>query len=180
MDILVISDTHGRRHAIEQVFSQLNFRPSTVLFLGDGLRDLSVITGNDRYDGVSVFAVAGNCDGSIIFPSDEPEVRSVVFGTTRIVMMHGHTFDVKWGLGEAICYAAKQNADVLLYGHTHAPYEKTLPAGERLRDGTVLQKPLLVANPGSLGSPNFGQEPGFGVLTIREGQLLFSHGTLNA
>ena len=178
MDILVISDTHGRRHAIEQVFSQLNFRPSTVLFLGDGLRDLSVITGSGRYDDVSVFAVAGNCDGSIIFPSDEPEVRSVVFGTTRIVMMHGHTFDVKWGLSEAIAYAAKQEADVLLYGHTHAPYERTLPQGERLRDGTVLQKPLLVANPGSLGAPRVGQSPSFGVLTVRGTSVLFSHGTL--
>ncbi|MBR5616027.1 MAG: YfcE family phosphodiesterase [Clostridia bacterium] len=179
MDILVISDTHGKRYAIERVFSQLNFRPSTVLFLGDGLRDLSVITGNDRYADVSVFAVAGNCDGSIIFPSDEPEVRTVILGNKRVVMMHGHTFDVKWGLGEAICYAAKQNADVLFYGHTHAPHEKALQAGERLRDGTVLQKPLLVANPGSLGEPHYGQAASFGVLTIRDGQMLFSHGTLN-
>ena len=179
MDILVISDSHGRRYAIEQVFSQLNFRPSAVLFLGDGLRDLSVITANERYDGVSVFAVAGNCDGSIIFPCDEPEIRTVIFGEVRVVMMHGHTFDVKWGLDEAICYAAKQNADVLLYGHTHAPYEKMLPAGERLRAGTVLQKPLIVANPGSLGDPRYGQEPSFGVLTIQDGRILFSHGVLN-
>lgn len=179
MDVLVISDTHGRRHAIGQVLSQLNFRPATVLFLGDGLRDVSVITGSDRYEDVSVFAVAGNCDGSILFPSDEPEVRTVMLGNLRVVMMHGHTFDVKWGLGEAIAYAASKEADVLLYGHTHAPYEKTLPAGERLRDGTVLKKPLIVANPGSLGAPRDGHEPTFGVLTVRAGVALFSHGTLN-
>lgn len=179
MEILVISDTHGRRYAIEQVLGQLNFRPTTVLYLGDGLRDLSVITGSDRYADVSVFAVAGNCDGSILFPSDEPEVRTVILGNLRVVMMHGHTHDVKWGLGEAIAYAAGKDADVLLYGHTHAPYEKTLPAGERLRDGTVLKKPLLVANPGSLGSPLYGQNPSFGVLTIKGEAPLFSHGTLS-
>jgi putative phosphoesterase len=178
MDVLVISDTHGKRYAIEQVFSQLNFRPATVLFLGDGLRDLSVITGSDRYADVSVFSVAGNCDGSILFPSDEPEVRTVILGDLRVVMMHGHTHDVKWGLGEAIAYAAGKDADVLLYGHTHGPYEKTLPAGERLRDGTVLKKPLLVANPGSLGSPHYGQRPSFGVLTVKDGVALFSHGML--
>ena len=179
MDVLVISDTHGRRRAIEQVLSQLNFRPSTVLFLGDGLRDLSVITENEKYESVSVFAVAGNCDGSILFPSDEPEVRTVILGGLRVVMMHGHTHDVKWGLGEAIAYAASKEADVLLYDHTHAPYEKTIPAGERLRDGTVLAKPLLVANPGSLGAPRDGHDPTFGVLTIRTGAALFSHGSVN-
>lgn len=179
MDVLVISDTHGKRYAIEQVLGQLNFRPSTVLFLGDGLRDLSVITGSDRYEDVSVFSVAGNCDGSILFPADEPEVRTVILGHCRVVMMHGHTFDVKWGLSEAIAYAAKKEADVLLYGHTHGPYEKTFPEGELLRDGTVLSKPLLVANPGSLGSPHYGQRPSFGVLTIRDGAILFSHGYLN-
>lgn len=179
MEVLVISDTHGRRDAISRLLARLNFRPSTILFLGDGLRDLSVITGSDRYEDVSVFAVAGNCDGSILFPSDEPEVRTVVFGDLRVVMMHGHTFDVKWGLDEAICYAAAKKADVLLYGHTHGAYEKTLPAGERLRDGTVLTKPLLVANPGSLGAPHYGQKSSFGVLTVKGGQVLFSHGVLN-
>ena len=178
LDVLVLSDSHGRRDAVSAVLSQLNFRPYAVLYLGDGLRDLSAITSDARYEGLSVYAVAGNCDGSIIFPSDEPEVRMVQLGEVRVLMMHGHTFDVKWGLSEAIAYAAKQEADVLLYGHTHAPYERTLPQGERLRDGTVLQKPLLVANPGSLGAPRVGQSPSFGVLTVRGTSALFSHGTL--
>ena len=173
-DVLVISDSHGRRDAIASLLSQLSFRPYAVLFLGDGLRDLSAITNED----VTVYAVAGNCDGSIIFPADKPEVRTVQIGQVRVLMMHGHTFDVKWGLGEAIAYAAKKDADVLLYGHTHAPYEKTLPAGETLRDGTVLQKPLLVANPGSLGAPRGTDEPSFGVMTVRGKAVLFSHGTL--
>ena len=177
-DVLVLSDSHGRRDAVVAVLSQLNFRPYAVLYLGDGLRDLSAITSDDRYADLSVYAVAGNCDGSIIFPSDEPEVRMVQLGEVRVLMMHGHTFDVKWGLGEAIAYAAKKEADVLLYGHTHAPYEKILPQGERLRDGTVLQKPLLVANPGSLGAPRCGQSPSFGVLTVKGKNVLFSHGTL--
>jgi putative phosphoesterase len=180
MDILVISDTHGKRRAIEQLFAQLNFRPSAVLFLGDGLRDLSVITGSDRYVDVSVWAVAGNCDGTILFPADEPEVRTVMFGERRVMMMHGHTFDVKWGLRAAICHAAHHNVDVLLYGHTHVPHEMTLPAGECLSDGTVLEKPLIVANPGSLGEPKMGREPSFGILTIRDNGILFSHGVLNA
>ncbi|MBE6619860.1 MAG: YfcE family phosphodiesterase [Ruminococcaceae bacterium] len=177
-EALVLSDSHGRRDAVVAVLSRLNFRPHALLFLGDGLRDLSAITSDDRYADLSVYAVAGNCDGSMIFPADEPKVRMVQLGEVRVLMMHGHTFDVKWGLGEAVAYAAKKGADVLLYGHTHAPYEKTLPQGERLRDGTVLQKPLLVANPGSLGAPRDGQSPSFGVLTVKGKSVLFSHGTL--
>jgi predicted phosphodiesterase len=56
----------------------------------------------------------------------------------------------------------------------------TLPAGERLYDGTVLKKTLIVANPGSLGEPKMGREPSFGILTIRDNGILFSHGVLNA
>ena len=177
-DVLVISDSHGHPDAIRAVLSEWKTRPYAVLFLGDGLRDVSVIQNDEKYESLTVYAVAGNCDGSILFPADEPEVRMVQLGEVRVLMMHGHTFDVKWGLSEAIAYAAKKQADVLLYGHTHAPYERLLPAGERLRDGTVLEKPLLVANPGSLGAPRGGEEPSFGVLTVRGKSVLFSHGRL--
>ena len=177
-ELLVISDSHGRPDAIRAVLSEWKTRPYALLFLGDGLRDMTLIQNDEKYESLTVYAVAGNCDGSILFPADEPEVRMVQLEEVRVLMMHGHTFDVKWGLSEAIAYAAKKQADVLLYGHTHAPYERLLPAGERLRDGTVPEKPLLVANPGSLGAPRGGEEPSFGVLTVRGKSVLFSHGRL--
>lgn len=177
-DILVISDTHRRRDAISRVLAQLNFRPWAVLFLGDGLKDLDVISNDARYDSLSVFSVAGNCDKYGFFSADEPDVRAVMAGEIKIVMMHGDTFGVKHGLGEAQRYAASQGADVLLYGHTHAPYVQTLAAGEYIGGGVTLPKALVVANPGSLGEPRYGQKPTFGVLTVRDGQILFSHGVL--
>ena len=170
---VIISDIHTRRSAVSEVLER-RIRPiDALIFCGDGLQSICNLDG-----GINVLAVAGNCDGSILFPADEPEVRMVQLGEVRVLMMHGHTFDVKWGLSEAIAYAAKKQADVLLYGHTHAPYERLLPVGERLRDGTVLEKPLLVANPGSLGAPRGGEEPSFGVLTVRGKSVLFSHGRL--
>ena len=179
-DLLVISDTHQRGDAIRQVLSQLNFRPWAVLFLGDGLKDIDLLLSDPRYDTLSVYSVSGNCDRSIFFPSDEPEIRTIMVGQVKVLMMHGDTFGVKHGLGEAQRYAASQGVDVLLYGHTHAPYVKMFAAGEYIGGGVTLSKPLLVANPGSLGTPHYGQEPTFGVLTVRDGQVLFSHGTLQS
>ncbi len=148
---------------------QLNFRPRMVLFLGDGVRDLAPLLG----DGMDYYAVAGNCDGSTVFPVDEPLVRTVVAEGCRIVMMHGHTFGVKYGERDAIRYAVEQNADVLLYGHTHRPCVHTVCAEE-----TGNGKPLIVANPGSLGEPRDGGRASFGVLTVRNGIYMFSHGEL--
>lgn len=173
MEILVISDTHGRHYAIEEVLSRLNFRPRAVLFLGDGHRDLSVLSA-ERYAGIEVYAVAGNCDGWSTLTCDEPEVRTLVLEGCRIVMMHGHTFGIKYGHGEAIRYAEDQGADVLLFGHTHVPCAYMISAEE-----TASGKPLIVANPGSLGEPRDGRAASFGVLTVRKGQFLFSHGELS-
>lgn len=176
-DLLVISDTHGRSDTIRQTLSKLNFRPWAILFLGDGLRDLDVIAEDPRYEDLTVYSVAGNCDKFGFFPADAPDVRSVMVGELKILMMHGDTFGVKHGLGEARRYAAAQGADVLLYGHTHAPFVETLSAGDYIGGGVTLSKPLTVANPGSLGRPLFGHDRSFGVLTVRNGQILFSHGT---
>ncbi len=178
MEALVLSDTHGRRYAIEAVLRQVNFRPEAILFLGDGLRDLSVLSAREEWQMLSVYAVAGNCDSLFLFPADAPEERMVQLGDTRILLMHGHTYGVRRGLGAAICHAAEWSADVLLYGHTHIPYETVLHKGTVLSDGTILEKPLLVANPGSLGEPRDGFCAGFGVLTVRPNGVLFSHGTL--
>lgn len=172
MEILVISDTHGRKDRIREVFDRLNFRPRAVLFLGDCLRDLSVLS-DERYSGMDCYAVAGNNDGTMLFPADEPDVRTVCMGGCRIVMMHGHTFNVHYGASEAVRYAVKQGADVLLYGHTHKRCDYILSGEELGRE-----KPLLVANPGSLGEPRDGKGAAFGVLTLRNGQPLFSHGEL--
>ncbi len=89
-------------------------------------------------------------------------------------MMHGHEHGVKSGIERAAAYAAQRGADVLLFGHTHEPMEKYFPVGTRLGEVT-LEKPLYVFNPGSLGLPREGCAT-FGVIEIRRGQLLLSHG----
>ena len=166
MDILVLSDTHGRADRVIEVMRRAH--AATVLFLGDGLRDLNVLS-----DAVTVRSVRGNCD---FFGADIPETRVENFGTYRVFMTHGHRYGVKYGEEAAIAAAAAADADVLLYGHTHRPMLRYLLAGEQVGD-TVLKKPLTVFCPGSLGEPH-GGKPTFGTLTVCNSGVLASHGEL--
>ena len=164
MDIVVISDTHGRTDRLSEIMRRTNC--GILLFLGDGLRDLQVVR-----DDVTVRAVRGNCD---FYGADIPETRLEVFGPYRVFMTHGHRYSVKLGLGAAIGAAARANADVLLYGHTHVPEVTHLHAGDQV-GGVVLQKPLTVLCPGSLGAPKDGR-PTFATLTLRNEGILPSIG----
>jgi putative phosphoesterase len=161
---LVLSDTHGATYAIKGVLEQLNFRPRGILFLGDVLDDLKVLE-EEPYAGMDIYAVRGNCD---FFANDVPATRMVDLDGCRVLLMHGHTCGVDGGHTNAIQSARMMDADVLLFGHTHKKCCYTV-SGEG-------GKGLLVGNPGSLSNPRDGGEPSFGVLTVRGGVPLFSHG----
>ena len=163
MDILVISDSHGKARNVMDAATLTGAR--TVLFLGDGLRDLAVLDGN-----VSVYAVRGNCDW--LLASDEPLSRVEDFGGVRVFFTHGHAFSVKSTLEHALAAAATAGADVLLYGHTHVRFEKTYPAGTVLENGERLEQPLLVVCPGAL------EKREFATLTVRGGAVLCGFGEI--
>ena len=167
MEFLIVSDTHGRADRLTEVLART--RADILLFLGDGLRDLNVVP--DRF---LLRAVRGNCDW--MSHQDAPELRVEQFGSTRFFLTHGHRYGVKYDLGAAIPVAVRADADVLLFGHTHRPFEQHLPAGTRIGD-TVLEKPLLVLCPGSLGEPRDGK-PSFATLTQTPSGLLAGFGTL--
>ncbi len=167
MKLIVISDTHGRAHRIEEVLSRHNGY-DMLLFLGDGLRDLY---GKEYLGAV---CVRGNCDTFLPCGEAVYAERMLDADGVKILMMHGHEWGVKSSHARAAAHAARLEADVLLYGHTHTAEEKYYPEGSELC-GCVLEKPLYVFNPGSLGKPN-GADASFGVIEIKKGQILLSHG----
>ncbi|MBQ9783801.1 MAG: YfcE family phosphodiesterase [Clostridia bacterium] len=175
MTALVLSDIHGRRDRVEEVLAR-HRNTDAVLFLGDGIRSLpyEACTAGGR-----LFAgVRGNCDGFCLFGDSYVYTEELLLnlGEYTVMMMHGHTRSVKSGIERGARYAAERGADLLLYGHTHVPEERYFPAGTEI-GGYVLQKPLWVMNPGSIGEPR-GGNPSFGVVELRHGQILLSHGTL--
>lgn len=169
MNILVISDSHGHRERIKEVLLRQVKRPDALIFLGDGLLDLDYCDTS----GISVYKVSGNCDNLYLnFITDAPDEQIVNLDGVRIMMVHGHNYGVKMTLTPLINTAAENKADVVLFGHTHIPFELTImPENDR---GVKLEKPLYVMNPGSLKDG-----ASFGIITVdRTGRVLMSHGSL--
>lgn len=165
MDILVISDSHGRDDKFEGLLSLPAQSPSAIFFLGDGLRDLSWIDTR----GVPVYSVRGNCDATSFDAEDE--ILTEICGK-RIFASHGHKYFVKSSYLQMAHRAACLGADIMLFGHTHAPLCTSVGAGESIGDIT-LSKRLHILNPGSLG-----YEGSFGNIVIRGGEILTSLGKL--
>ncbi len=175
MKLLVLSDLHGKTDRAERAIS-LHRDAEAVLFLGDGTRELSELCARM---GILPICVRGNCDTFSLFGSganEYPEERMLRFGDFKILMTHGHRQGVKRGTDVAIAYAATRGADILLYGHTHLAEERCLPEGTEI-GGTVLERSMWVMNPGSLGEPR-GGSPSYGLIQIRGGSVLLSHGTV--
>lgn len=172
MQLLVLSDSHGRADRVREAVSRCR-GVDMILFLGDGLRDLSIL---DPASALRLCTVRGNCDGYSFLSDDTPEERFLALDEYHILMMHGHTHGVKGGMSRAVSCAAARGADLLLYGHTHEPMATYLPAGTVVGD-TVLAKPMYVFNPGSLGAPRWG-EPSYGRVDLRRGGIVCSHSSL--
>lgn len=94
----------------------------------------------------------GNCD----FGRFEAIERVLILDDHRVLIAHGHTMGVKTGLLRAQYRALEQNADLLLFGHTHVP----------LVDASA--RPMLL-NPGSIGDV---RRPTYGVLECKDGKII--------
>lgn len=134
---LVLSDVHGQVGALERV---LELHPTAdVIFLGDGLREVEDAA--DRYPNRRFILVPGNCDWS----SRLPTTRVELLGGKRFFITHGHKYGVKYDLYSLQLAAKERQADVVLFGHTHTPYE-------------VYEDGMYFLNPGSLG---YGESYGY-------------------
>ena len=172
MELLIFSDSHGNADGIRQALMRQPRRPDAVCFLGDGVRDLDL----PALCEVAVYAVRGNCDWSRT--EDVPWTeRTLYLEGHTILLTHGHLHGVKSGLGGLISYAASVGADVVLFGHTHRPTERVLPAGTQVGD-CVLERPMYLLNPGSVGYDEDGEGRSFGTLTLQGDAVLFAHGRL--
>lgn len=169
MTALVLSDSHGRTSKIIEAFGRQIKKPDAVIFLGDGLRDISYCEFGD----IPLYCVCGNCDMFRFFGNvrAEDEILTTL-GGKKIMMTHGHTYSVKSSYTRICMAAEKCGADIVLFGHTHLPFAEYMLSGN-CKYGITLTKPLYLFNPGSIG----GYEGSFGVLDIdRSGNVIMSHG----
>lgn len=151
MKILVFSDSHRfREDMIRTIQAQ---RPDAVIHLGDYARD--VLTLRERFPGLPIYQVRGNCDGPA-GPGDIPEIQTIQLEGVTIFMTHGHLHRVKLLLLPLLAEARANGAAICLYGHTHRA------DCHQESDG------LWVLNPGASG----GLPPTAGLIQLEQGKIL--------
>lgn len=169
MKILVFSDSHGAPHYIRAALRQHGESADAVIFLGDGALDANTVF--REFPDIPAYILRGNCDSALRLAAcgiDAPEEEVISLGGVRFLALHGHTVHVKSGFGHAILHAAEKQADVLLFGHTHIPENRSVvyPDDPEHR--------LLLFNPGSVG---MSQNHSYGVIHAIDGRISAGHGS---
>ena len=144
LKILVFSDSHRALGDMLNVIEDQS--PDTIIHLGDLQRDAEEI--GYVYPRIPLISVPGNCDGWTM----EPAIRLVTLEGKKILLSHGHLWQVKRGYHLAILEARKAGADILLFGHTHQAY------CQQMEDG------LRVMNPGT-------SRRSYGTILLEKGQI---------
>ncbi len=150
MKILVISDTHGSYETLLDSIIYEEF--DMVIHLGDYVEDGESIC---EYLSLPSLIVAGNGDFASIYKDEELlEAKG-----KRILLTHGHLYNVRRGIDSLYYRAMEEKADLVLFGHTHI-------AVNHFENG------IIFMNPGSPSFPrnNFYYEnkdkPSYGIVTI--------------
>lgn len=160
MRIIVMSDSHMNRFAVEDIVSR-NLDADMFIHLGDGESDVNYVIA--KYPGIAekFYHVRGNCD----YDSSSPDVLTLNVLGHRIFASHGHIQGVKFTLDNFIQAAKNENCDIALYGHTHISCNSFI-------DG------MYIMNPGSAAIPGDESKPSFGCIDISEAGVLTNIATI--
>ncbi|MBD5118901.1 MAG: YfcE family phosphodiesterase [Clostridiales bacterium] len=155
--ICVFSDSHGSSENMLRAIEKEN--PDCVFFLGDGAADIATVA--KKHPQLTVYTVRGNCDAH----SAAPIILRTTIEDKKFFAAHGHTFDVKndasfWELRSA---ALEADAGVVLFGHTHVPFEDKSWSMEILNPGTI----------SNIATPSYG------IVRIENGTIYTELKTLN-
>lgn len=150
MKILVLSDVHSNKGIITKIVAKI--KPDAIFFLGDGL-SVALDELSDFKNADKVFMVRGNCD----FFSKEPSVLYIELEDIKILLSHGHNFNVKMGMVELFEYAKSKNCDLVCFGHTHRIFNESINS-------------IKFFNPGCLNAAN-DEENTFGVIEIEDEKI---------
>lgn len=146
MKVIVFSDSHGRVDEMIDIVANNN-DIDKIIHLGDLVKDVERL--ECEYPNIEMICVAGNND----WYSGEPTERLIELSKKRILITHGNFYGVKNGLTRITQRAKELNAEVVLFGHTHIPYES-------------YEKNILLINPGSISLPAGRSKRSYCILEI--------------
>ena len=116
--IIVLSDTHGNRAAIDKLFPLFG-ECDFIFHLGDTSSDGQYIKSNF---GEKVFLLNGNCD---FMRLGDDELISGIEGV-KIFACHGDKYGVKRTLSALAERAEEEGCAVALFGHSHSATERKI------------------------------------------------------
>ena len=151
MRVIVLSDSHGEENNLRWMLEQCWRRVGPVeayIHCGDGVKDFQRVANfiRTRDEHALLIGVKGNCD----YFEDAAEIEQITLDGVRILVTHGHRFQVKSTYAALDMEAKHCGCSVALFGHTH-------------RD-CVEQRNALLVNPGSAANDTLA------LLTIEHGQ----------
>ncbi len=151
MRIGVMSDTHGEAAAAQRILPQLG-EIGLLLHAGDHYTDAQSIGQGQKFP---VQAVRGNCD----YFTEGPGQLLLECAGKKLLLLHGHQFNVKRGYAGIIAYAKTVKPDLVVFGHTHIP-------------AVFNAEGMVFVNPGSLFFPRGLASPSYGIIEITNNQVL--------
>ncbi|OYW69044.1 MAG: YfcE family phosphodiesterase [Aerococcus viridans] len=147
MKILIASDNHGDHEALLNLIVQSDDDIDVFIHCGD-----SELAEDDTIWGI-FHTVQGNMDYAHF-----KDAISLATPEGKIVVTHGHLYDANRSVDKLVDLAKANDAEVVLYGHTHKIDEQDI-------DG------VKVINPGSISQPRGKYPyPSFAILDWTNGQ----------
>ena len=140
MKLLIMSDTHSNTKIMEQVIERRQEEVDAIIHCGDSELKAS-------YFADHLHVVRGNCDMDDNFPLED--VFSVQ--NTKILVVHGHKYNVKSTLMPLFYRAQEIQASIVCFGHSHIL-------------GAEMQEGILFINPGSLQQPRGRKEKSYAIV----------------
>lgn len=159
MKILVFSDSHGKSENIIKALKIHGGVCDFAVFLGDGLKDIDYV--REKFS-VPFVTVKGNCD--TLISSGERDECVLDLDGVRVLLTHGHKYNVKYGCGTLLYRARELEVDAVLFGHTHTPLDTQEYVGD---------KRIHLFNPGSVG-----MGATYGIINTSGSVLVCSHGKI--
>lgn len=162
MQILVLSDTHGREDILSRVLLS-HADSDLIIHCGDGEKELDSFLSAHGDWASKIYHVCGNC----VFSQRSPRILTLdlPYGH-RLVAVHGDYLQYGDFKANLVRLATSERADIALFGHFHTRCEE-------FRDG------IYLFSAGSAALPQDGMPPAYGLIDIFENGILFSHGEIS-
>ncbi|MGF7186480.1 hypothetical protein GGQ84_002583 [Desulfitispora alkaliphila] len=144
--ILIVSDTHGELNRIKKHIESSEKEIDFIIHAGDNWKDGLQLA---DYVGTEVAAVVGNCDPM----GSASQEQLLEFDNIKVFVTHGHIYSVKQDLQRIYYRGREVEADIVVFGHTHIPFNKEIEG-------------MHLFNPGSASEPRGCSDYSCGFLEI--------------